>query len=121
MEDNEHKQHPCRIYIYDDTQAFLDFVCEHIASKIAEGGVTLFCSNNITLETLLNRYNSSGSMPRLVYQTHLLFQPLATVLNKAFQQNSSSNGIPDNQSVLIDFGSFCGSPFSVQQIVTLNN
>ena len=114
MEDGEPKQHPCRIYIYDDTQAFLDFVCEHIASKIAEGGLTLFCSNNITLETLLNRYNSSGSMPRLIYQTHLLFKPLAAVLNKALLTNSSADVIPDNQSVLIDFGSFCGSPFSVQ-------
>lgn len=117
MEDNEHKQHPCRIYIYDDTQAFLDLVCEHIASKIAEGVVTLFCSNNITLETLLNQYNSSGSMPRLVYQQHLLFKSLAAILDKAF----STNEITDDKSVLIDFGSFCGSPFSVQQIVTLNN
>ena len=114
MEENATQQHPCRIYIYDDTQAFLDFVCEHIAQKIAEGGLTLFCSNNITLETLLCRYNSSGSMPRLVYQTHLLFKPLTAVLNKAFLTGSAQTTIPDNQSVLIDFGSFCGSPFSVQ-------
>lgn len=88
-------------------------MCEHIASKIAEGRVTLFCSNNITLETLLTRYNSSGSMPRLVYQQHLQFKPLAAVLDRAFVTGSSPGVIPDDQSILIDFGSFCGSPFSV--------
>ena len=83
--------------------------------------MTLFCSNNITLETLLTQYNSSGSMPKLIYQTHLVFKPLSAVLNKAFVTNSNTADIPNNQSVLIDFGSFCASEFSVQQIVALNN
>ncbi|CAL5985880.1 Conserved_hypothetical protein [Hexamita inflata] len=107
----------CNIYIYDDTFKFLDFVSEKIAAYIAVKQRVIFSSSNISLETLIRSYYSDAKKPKMVYQEHLQYLPLKSMLTQFTSTRLSSF----STALIIDFGSFCGSDFSVQQIVQIHS
>ena len=68
--------------MYDNTEKFLDYVCQITAFEIQEHNAVFFTSNNISFETILKCYVAQPSLPKLIYKEHFFYYPLHAVLSK---------------------------------------